>query len=186
MCQELYFIYVFDFHESMEGVIIIIPDLCLRKLRGKIMKLPKFVQVLSIRSVSELTQHGSRGPCLNHFPYACSVRKRNWRNDSVYLYRVCTYTPSWAPGHSPIKTHDESFTFILIFIKEQEGDYALPLRNMSTVVAMSRWLNLIHVTAVITLKITYYCILLHVLQTLCWPFYYIIEGLGWKPLSPYL
>lgn len=29
----------------------------------------------------------------------------------------------WVPGYSLIKTPDESFTFILIFMKKQEGYY---------------------------------------------------------------
>ena len=38
---------VFYLHNSMEGGTIIIPDLYLRELRGKIMKLPKFMKLVS-------------------------------------------------------------------------------------------------------------------------------------------
>lgn len=37
----------------MEGGTIIIPDLYLRKLRGKIMELPNFMQLVSVRLVFE-------------------------------------------------------------------------------------------------------------------------------------
>lgn len=59
MCQELHFTYIqtylvlFNLHSSMEWGTNIIPDLYLRKLRGKIMKLSNFMQLVSVRLVSE-------------------------------------------------------------------------------------------------------------------------------------
>lgn len=48
------------------------------------------------------------------------------------------------PDNSPVKTSGESFTFILISMKEQEGYYIFP-QIQGTFVVMSRWLNLIFV-----------------------------------------
>lgn len=59
MCQELHFTYIqtylvlFNLHSSMEWGTDTIPDLHLRKLRGKIMKLPNFMQLVSVGLVSE-------------------------------------------------------------------------------------------------------------------------------------
>lgn len=64
------------------------------------------------------------------------------------------------PDNSPVKTSGESFTFILISMKEQEGYYIFP-QIQGTFVVMSRWLNLIFVIAIIILIFMYHFIFLH-------------------------
>lgn len=64
------------------------------------------------------------------------------------------------PDNSPVKTPGESFTFILISVKEQKVYYIFP-QIQSTFVVMSRWLNLIFVITIIILIYMYHFIFLH-------------------------
>ena len=66
------------------------------------------------------------------------------------------------PDNSPVKTPGESFTFILISVKEQKVYYVFP-QIQSTFVIMSRWLNLIFVISIIILTYMYHFIVYIVL-----------------------
>ena len=61
------------------------------------------------------------------------------------------------PDNSPVETPGESFTFILISVKEQKVYYVFP-QIQSTFVIMSRWLNLIFVITIIILTYMYHFI----------------------------
>lgn len=79
ICQELRLTYIilFNLRNSISGGVIIIPDLCLRKLRGENNEVAQ-VHAVSVRLVAESKKiEAPEAPALTTIPYAHKVRKRN-------------------------------------------------------------------------------------------------------------